>query len=188
MTGKADARHVIRSAQQQQDSDFPGLARIGQQQVLHGHALVMRDVAAQHLAIGGFGLRCEGGVRGCRGRAGGDFVAGQAFEHFDLAGRSEIDDHAAGVAVFRLAVVPAWDVVMLGDLHPRRLSRHRSRPGRRRPGVAARRTAPRRRNRSCRPRRRDRWCKVPWYCSSGKRARATEGRRSRSMSRISSAS
>ena len=60
MTRYADARHVIRSAQQQQDRDFPGLARVGQQQVLHGHALVMRHGAAQDLAIGGLRSWGEG--------------------------------------------------------------------------------------------------------------------------------
>ena len=87
MTRYADARHVIRSAQQQQDSDFPGLARVGQQQVLHGHALVMRHGAAQDLAVGGLRFGREGGVGGRRGRAGGDGVAVQAFEHFDLCRR-----------------------------------------------------------------------------------------------------
>ena len=61
MTRYADARHVIRRAQQQQDSNLPGLAR-GLRQVLHGHALVMRHGAAQDLAIGGLRF----GARGCR--------------------------------------------------------------------------------------------------------------------------
>jgi hypothetical protein len=47
-------------------------------------------------------------------------VAVQAFEHIDLPRGGEVDDHAAGGAVFGLAVVPAWNGVMLGDLHPLR--------------------------------------------------------------------